>query len=202
MPAFFDPLSTTQLTRIICRQFEAQEPLHLRDGLPSFTGPGLYAIYYTGTAVDLYKPLRNYRIPLYVGRARSTNSATGRTERHRRPLHRRVENHRRSIIEGGLPIEDFSVRLLALPDVHIDLGENGLRVGYQPVWNAILTGFGSNEQGSSTRRSSRSKWDTLHQGRARTYGATTWDSATLEAEVTEAIRTQIARYRDLAWHTE
>lgn len=58
-----------------------------------------------------------------------------------------------------------------MPDVHIDLGENGLRVGYKPVWNAVFKGFGSHEQGSSTRSGAQSAWDAAHPGRTRTYGS-------------------------------
>ncbi|EID54297.1 Eco29kI family restriction endonuclease [Saccharomonospora xinjiangensis] len=199
-PAFFDPLSTEHLTWIICRQFEEQPPVRLDTVMPSFEGPGLYAIYYEGDSCDLYRPLSGLTIPLYVGQSRSTNSATGRTNPSTRPLHSRVHQHRRSIIEGGLPPEEFSVRLLAMPDVHIDLGENGLRVGYQPVWNSVLNGFGSHEQGSTTRRSSRSKWDTVHEGRSRTYGAAKHDRDELIARATEAIRQQVERYNELPWH--
>lgn len=199
-PAFFDPLSTEQLTRIICRQFEEQPAQTLKDELVSFDGPGLYAIYYVGESVDLYAPLSRKTIPLYVGQARSTNSATGRTNPNARPLFNRVRQHRRSINEGGLPVDEFSVRLLAMPDVHIDLGENGLRVGYKPVWNSVLNGFGSHEQGSTTRQSSRSKWDTVHQGRSRTYGGTRHDVDALTAEVQEAVRQQVEEYDQLPWH--
>lgn len=199
-PAFFDPLSTEQLTRIICRQFEEQPSLRLGADMLSFDGPGLYAIYYAGDSIELYTPLSGLTIPLYVGQSRSTSSATGRTNPTARPLYLRVQQHRRSIIEGGLPPEDFSVRLLAMPDVHIDLGENGLRVGYKPVWNAILTGFGSNEQGSTTRQSARSKWDTVHQGRSRTYGATKWNRDALLAQAAHAIRAQVRGYDKLPWH--
>ena len=168
-PAYFDPLSTEQLTRIICRQFEEQPSHSLADELPTFEGPGLYAIYYEGDSVELYRPLSGLKIPLYVGQSRSANSATGRTVAGSRPLHGRVRQHRRSIEEGGLPVEEFTVRLLTLPDVHIAIGENGLRVGYQPLWKSILNGFGSHEQGGR-RRSTRSRWDTVHDGRSRTFG--------------------------------
>ncbi|MFL6144330.1 MAG: Eco29kI family restriction endonuclease [Labedaea sp.] len=199
-PAFFDPLSTEQLTRIICRQFEEQPSRGLGADMPSFGGPGLYAIYYEGVSVELYRPVSGLTIPLYVGQSRSTNSATGRTNPSARPLYLRVQQHRRSIIEGDLPPDEFSVRLLEMPDVHIDLGENGLRVGYKPVWNAILNGFGSHEQGATTRQSGRSKWDTVHEGRSRTYGASRWDRDELIAQAAEAIRQQVTTYNDLPWH--
>jgi hypothetical protein len=45
---FFDPLSTFDLTDIICATFEDQPLLSLVDEMNRFDGAGLYAIYYTG----------------------------------------------------------------------------------------------------------------------------------------------------------
>lgn len=193
-PAFFDPLSTAELTAIICSKFEEQPALPL-SGVPEFTGAGLYAIYYVGNAVDLYRSLVPSKIPVYVGSAQSHNSATGIGVRLKRPLSARVRQHAKSINEGGLDITEFAVRLLLMPDVHIDLGENGLRVGYQPVWNSVLTGFGSNEQGRSTRRSARTRWDTVHEGRNRTYGATPYNREELIAKVRAKIEQQLRERR-------
>lgn len=168
-PAYFDPLSTIELTAQICRKFEEQPSVPLAE-VPPFDGAGLYAIYYTGSNNPLYRPLRGYLIPVYVGSAQFHSSATGRTIRSRVPLHLRVREHQRSIGESDLDIGDFAVRLLLMPDVHIDLGENGLRVGYKPVWNSVLRGFGSHEQGAQTRTSAQTIWDSVHAGRARTHG--------------------------------
>lgn len=192
---YFDPLSTDELTAIICREFEQQRLHLLGKQLPEFTGSGLYAIYYVGAGVELYKPLRRTKIPLYVGQARSHNSATGRGTADSKMLWNRVRNHRRSIEDGGLPLSEFGVRLLTMPDVHIDMGENGLRVGYQPVWNSVLTGFGSHEQGASTRRSGRSKWDTVHSGRARTFGDESFDRDALVILVEAKIQEQVEHFR-------
>jgi hypothetical protein len=83
-----------------------------------------------------------------------------------------------------------------------DLGENGLRVVYQPVWNAVLTGFGNHEQGASTRRSRRSKWDTVHRGRNRTFGSDRYDRSQLERAARNHIQQQIASYNAAPWHRE
>lgn len=199
-PPHFDPLSTEQLTRIICRQFEEQPSFSLQRPVPNFDGAGLYAVYYHGETVKLYQPLRDVAIPLYVGQARSYNSATGRGQQLPQPLWSRVQQHRRSMIEGGLPVDEFGVRLLRMPDVHIDMGEDGLRRGYQPVWNSVLTGFGSHEQGSRTRRSGRSKWDTVHQGRSRTYGQDEHQYDALLRKAEEKIATQMEDFPNLPWH--
>lgn len=199
VPASFDPLSTEQISNTICATFEWQPLVSLTQGLPRFEGAGLYAIYYRGVSVDLYQPLSNLQIPVYVGRARSSNSATGETLREKYPLYRRLKQHRTSIMEGGLPITEFRFRALLLPDVHTDLGENGLRVGYRPVWNSKLPGFGGHEQGATTRQGKKSKWDTVHDGRRRTHGGVIHDVDLLIGEVRAHIQMQVADYSDMPW---
>jgi hypothetical protein len=201
-PDYFDPLSTADLTITICGRFEEQPLLSLEKELPRFQGSGLYALYYCGASVDIYHGLAAYKVPVYVGQARSHASATGKQSSYPDPLWRRVRNHRESIEGAGLPLVEFGVRLLRMPDVHCDLGENGLRVRYQPVWNSVLNGFGSKEQGSSTRKSGRSKWDTVHRGRNRTFGEEAHDEEVLRVKVRQHIKWQIARYADLPWHKE
>lgn len=168
-PTYYDPLSTAGLTAVICQKFEEQVPCPVVN-LPRFEGAGLYAIYYKGTKEPLYVPLVGLLIPVYVGSAQSHSSATGSAARSSTPLWARVKQHAHSIDQSGLDVNEFEVRLLRMPDVHIDLGENGLRVGYKPVWNAIFKGFGSHEQGSRTRSGTQSAWDAAHPGRARTHG--------------------------------
>ena len=199
-PAYYDPMDTEHVTASICEELERQPLIMLDQVLPRFDGSGLYAIYYAGKSVPLYKALSGRKIPVYVGQAQSHNSATGIAVRESTPLWRRVRDHRASIEGSDLPVAEFGVRLLRMPDVHADLGENGLRVFYQPVWNAILRGFGGHEQGSATRKSARTSWDTVHPGRNRTYGADTRDKDALVAAAQEHIATQLARYDDVPWH--
>ncbi|MFD0203045.1 MULTISPECIES: Eco29kI family restriction endonuclease [Saccharothrix] len=201
-PDHFDPLSTPLLQDTICRHFERQEPRTLAAELPRFEGSGLYAIYYVGSGHYLYSPLSSLTIPVYVGQSASHNSATGRPVTNGvRRLWDRVNQHRRSIDAcENLDVADFAVRLLRMPDVHANLGENGLRVEYQPVWNSILRGFGGHEQGSTTRTSARSKWDTLHPGRSRSYGSQPHDAAVLAEQVRRHIRRQIDTNSNITWH--
>jgi hypothetical protein len=199
-PAYYDPLGTENVTLAICRELERQPPTPLTPPIDRFDGAGLYAIYYQGRDFDLYTPLKGHKIPVYVGQALSHNSATGAATRGRSPLWRRVQQHSKSIDgAGNLDLGDFGVRLLLLPDVHADLGENGLLVFYRPVWNAILTGFGSHEQGSATRQSRRSAWDTIHPGRSRTFGVGEHDPIQLRARVEEHIRDQLSNYEAVPW---
>lgn len=198
-PAWFDPLSTEQIANTICEIFERQPLISLESEIPKFEGSGLYALYYRGVNVELYVRLSGYQIPVYVGQARSSSSATGKQVRARYPLHGRLKQHRLSILQSGLPSADFGFRALLMPDVHADLGENALRVGYTPIWNSILTGFGSHEQGGKTRQSAKSKWDTVHGGRRRTHGSDSHDGENLRVEVTEHIEKQLRGYAHMSW---
>jgi hypothetical protein len=193
-------MDTEHVTAAICQELERQPLIPLEPLIDRFDGSGLYAIYYNGQTVALYLPLSGTKIPVYVGQARSHSSATGLAVSEARPLWGRVRDHHASIDGSGIPAAEFGVRLLRLPDVHANLGENGLRVFYKPVWNAILTGFGSHEQGSSTRRGARSKWDTVHPGRSRTFGADRHDRDVLVEAVQEHIASQLASYASAPWH--
>lgn len=199
IPKFYDPLDTPSLTSAICNELERQPLISLGPEVDRFEGAGLYAIYYCGDSLPLYTPLTGLDIPVYAGQALSHNSATGRTTGRPDPLWHRVRDHRRSIASADLPLPQFAVRLLRLPDVHADLGENGLRVFYQPVWNSVLTGFGNHEQGSSTRQGQRTKWDAVHPGRGRTYGADNRDPEALTREVAAHIAEQLTRHNQAPW---
>lgn len=199
-PEYYDPMDTEHVTAAICHELERQPLIPLDPLIGRFDGSGLYAVYYDGQTVPLYRPLARLKIPVYVGQALSHNSATGVAVTERRPLWRRVRDHRASIDGSDISAAEFGVRLLRLPDVHADLGENGLRVFYQPVWNTILRGFGGHEQGPSTRQGARSKWDTVHPGRSRTFGADKYDRDELMQAVQAHIANQITSYRDAPWH--
>lgn len=199
VPAYFDPMDTEHITFAICQELERQPLVSLDPLIGKFGGSGLYAIYYDGQTTPHYRPLSGTNIPVYVGQALSHNSATGVAVNDPRPLWRRLRDHHASISGSDLPLAEFGVRLLRMPDVHADLGENGLRVFYQPVWNAVLKGFGSHEQGSSTRRGARSKWDTVHPGRNRSFGAERHDRDDLLREVGEHVKAQLARRGTAPW---
>lgn len=199
-PRFYDPLGTANITTAVCRELEQQPLIFLESEISRFRDSGLYAIYYRGSSLPLYAPLKDYDIPVYAGQAASHNSRTGRVARSAYPLWKRVGDHRKSIHDADLPLTEFAVRLLGLPDVHADLGENGLRVFYQPVWNAVLNGFGNHEQGSKTRKGQRTKWDTVHPGRNRTHGADSRDVSQLKELATKHIASQLERYGEAPWH--
>ncbi|MEV7491926.1 Eco29kI family restriction endonuclease [Streptomyces anulatus] len=198
-PNSYDPLSTEQISHTICAMLERQPLVSMLHEIPRFDGAGLYALYYRGESVPLYRPLNELQIPVYAGQGAASNSATGAKTTARRPVYDRLRKHRRSMEEANLPLWEFRFRALLLPDVHANLGENGLRVGYQPVWNHTLTGLGGNEQGSSTRQSKKSKWDTVHDGRSRTHGGVVHEADKLLADAEAHIAKQVAAYDKLPW---
>lgn len=197
-PMSFDPLSTERITNTICEMFERQPLVSMAKEIPRFEGAGLYAIYYLGNS-DPYKALANLQVPVYVGQSLSNNSSTGKKKDGLFPVCDRLRKHRVSIIDGGLLVDEFRFRALLMPDVHTNLGEKGLIRGYKPVWNSILTGFGSNEQGSATRKSKKSKWDTVHSGRRRTHGGVVHEVDELTSAVITRITEQAKEYESLPW---
>lgn len=198
-PEYFDPLSTGDLTNFICERFERQPLRTFETPVPSFAGSGLYAIYYRGESVELYVPLKDLEVPVYAGQGASHNSRTGSASSSAKPVCDRLRIHRRSIGGTDLPLAEFAYRVLLMPDVHANLGEDGLRTNYQPVWNNVVSGFGSNEQGATTRSSGRSQWDAVHPGRNRTYGDDNRDPETLRTKIAKHIVKQVADYPTMPW---
>lgn len=64
------------------------------------------------------------------------------------------------------PLVDFYCRYLIADDIWIPLGESLLIEKFQPLWNVLIEGFGIHTPGAGRRKQVRSKWDTLHPGRA------------------------------------
>jgi hypothetical protein len=146
-------------------------------GLPTegtFTGAGVYALYYVGT-FELYRPytLKNERkpvLPIYVGKAVPAGWRTGRVRQLETPeLHRRLNEHGRSIEQvENLATGDFRYRFIILQDAEIDLVvpvEAELIRRYLPLWNTVVDGFGNHDPGSGRYDQAPSEWDILHPGR-------------------------------------
>ena len=156
-----------------------RELLPLSD-LQSFSGAGIYALYYSGD-LPIYRKLRDSlktdsHRPIYVGKAIPKGGRTGglRTaELRTTALSARLRKHARSIgFVDNLELEDFLVRYLVVDDVWIPLGENMLIESYQPVWNKVVAGFGNNPLGSGRKDQKASLWDILHPGRIEQMNAT------------------------------
>ncbi|MGV8895046.1 MAG: Eco29kI family restriction endonuclease [Rhodoglobus sp.] len=149
----------------------ARRPVPLAS-LPTITGPGIYALYYSGD-FPAYARLAasnaddQWAAPIYVGKAippggrKGLSLAAGTTA-----LASRLREHRKSIeASGNLSINDFSARWLVIEPVWIPLGENLMINRYAPVWNALIDGFGNHAPGAGRKAGRVPRWDVLHPGR-------------------------------------
>lgn len=141
----------------------------------TFTGAGIYAIYYTGTFAAyelLAQRNRNnlFGLPIYVGKAVPPGARKGGFGLGTAPgnaLFARLREHSRSIEQVlNLQLNDFSCRYLVSDDIWIPLGESLLIEQFHPLWNVLIEGFGIHTPGAGRKKQVRSKWDTLHPGRA------------------------------------
>lgn len=140
-----------------------------------FNGAGIYAIYYVGD-LPVYSVLaaRNknnqFSAPIYVGKAVPPGARKGNFGLDSEPgsvLFKRLREHADSIrLATNLNIDDFYCRFLVVEDIWIPLGESLLIAKFSPVWNQLLDGFGNHDPGGGRYGQARSKWDTLHPGRA------------------------------------
>jgi hypothetical protein len=135
-----------------------------------FGGVGVYALYYHGS-FDLYRTIssKDCETPIYVGKAIPRGGRTGLGGLGVQPtneLYSRLKEHADSIAAAeNLELEDFSCRYLVVDDTWIPLAENLLIRQSPPVWNFVLTGFGSHGVGGPRQSGQLSRWDTIHSGR-------------------------------------
>lgn len=190
----FNPLDMPNLAESIGNAILTSEPTPLGE-VERFQGAGIYAIYYTGdfpAYAGLGEANREGRFaqPIYVGKAvpkggrRGILVATVTTA-----LYSRINEHRQSIESAeNLNIEDFHVRWLVVEPIWVPLGETLLITRFQPVWNAMIDGFGNHDPGGNRRQGINSRWDTLHHGRS-------WAAlSTPRGETPEAIVAEAQEY--------
>jgi len=144
-----------------------------------FVGAGIYALYYLGDFPP-YRPLaelnrnKTDERPIYVGKAVPPGARKGGFGLGTAPgpaLSLRLREHARSIRETNtLALKDFYCRYLVADDIWIPLGESLLIERFQPLWNVVIEGFGIHTPGAGRKKQVRSKWDTLHPGRALANG--------------------------------
>lgn len=189
-----DPLSTEQITRTVCEAFERQPLISMRDGISPFEGSGLYALYYAGDTLDLYRPLSRTGIPLHVGRSATRESVfpASQDSRTTRPLHARLRRHRAALMTAQLPLDEFQFRALLVPEPFARAGELALLTNYRPLWNSSrLSGFSSVGTRGVARAAERSRWEAVHDVRGRTGGRTDARRDKLIEQASAHIRTQI-----------
>jgi Eco29kI restriction endonuclease len=197
----FNPLDMDNLSLSILNRMELTAPTPLAH-VPRFSGAGLYAIYYTG-AHSAYALLAKenrdgaFAEPIYVGKAvpRGGRRGVGATLTTGTPLSSRLKQHAASVAAAeNLDIEDFWARWLVMDDIWIPLGESALLRRHQPVWNAMLDGFGNHDPGGGRRQGKRSVWDTLHPGRswAVFFADNGQVASQIEQELAEYLRARLA----------
>jgi hypothetical protein len=171
----YNPLDYNNLAKSCIRELEEQ-PIISLNNLKSFPGAGIYAIYYKGK-FDIYK---NITQPLYVGKASWEGSRKGvkiqrvagrlSNKNDSGPLHRRLIEHRNSIIAAeNLDVKDFVCHYLVVNHMWINQLETLLINRYHPIWNVAIEGFGLHDPGKPRYNSMQSYWDSLHPGRSWTH---------------------------------
>ena len=161
----YNPLNVEEFGRNAARALMEYPADTLPPG-DAFNGAGVYTIHYAGD-FPAYAGLGD--TPIYVGKADPPGGGRGR-----RPdpaeittLYGRLGEHAESIALGvNLHLEDFTCRWLVLDPVWIGLTEQVLITQYRPIWNAVMRGFGNHDQGRTRDTQQRSRWDTMHPGRA------------------------------------
>lgn len=167
----FNPLDLPNLAESIHSALLARDPVPLGQ-IPAIAGPGIYALYYTGT-LSTYSELAasnregKWETPIYVGKAIPAGGRKGLSvEAGKLALRNRLREHGKSVEAAeNLEIADFSARWLVIEPVWIPLGENLMINRYAPLWNAVIDGFGNHDPGAGRRAGRMSRWDVLHPGR-------------------------------------
>lgn len=169
----FDPLNKLNLGNSVADALLNKPAIPLQ-GLQSFEGAGVYAIYYTGD-FSLYAPIQlanangKFAQPIYVGKAVPSGARKGGFGLGNAPgivLYKRLAEHLESIKQAGnLAASDFYCRHLTVEDIWIPLGESLLIEMFKPLWNMVIDGFGNHDPGGGRYNQKISSWDTLHPGR-------------------------------------
>ena len=166
----FNPLDKQNLGASVAEALLSKEA-HPLDELTSFSGAGIYAIYYTGDH-PAYEQLAGmnrdgkFQLPIYVGKAVPAGARMGLTnpEKVGNVLFRRLKEHAESIRSAqNLDIKDFYCRFLVVDDIWIPLGESLVISRFKPIWNSSIDGFGNHDPGRYTGL--RPRWDFMHPGR-------------------------------------
>ncbi|HDS6105242.1 TPA: Eco29kI family restriction endonuclease [Escherichia coli] len=168
----FNPLDKQNLGASVAEALLSKDP-HPLGELTSFTGAGIYAIYYTGDhpAYKLLASLNRdnkFLLPIYVGKAVPPGARMGLTnpEIVGNVLFKRLKEHADSLRAAeNLNIEDFYCRFLVVDDIWIPLGESLVISRFKPIWNSSIDGFGNHDPGRHRYEGLRPRWDFMHPGR-------------------------------------
>jgi len=169
----FNPLDKRNLGISIANAIFEQKIIPLNT-LQSFTGAGIYAIYYKGNFPTYNKiTIKNkddFVQPIYAGKAvpeGARKGGLGLDVQIGENLYKRLIEHKKSIeAVENLDINDFFCRFLLVDDIWIPLGESLLIEKTKPLWNIVVDGFGNHDPGSGRYNQQISAWDTIHPGRS------------------------------------
>jgi hypothetical protein len=171
--ALFDPGSPSVGARVIAEALLTQPRVPLGAVRP-FWGAGVYALYYTGDH-RAYERISRTEIPIYVGKADPKVGHAETAREQGQALYIRLADHADSIRaaeedeEATLSLADFQCRYLPLDSAWQSVSETYLIRHFRPIWNKeskVCQGLGKHGDATSTRDNRKSKWDTLHPGRA------------------------------------
>ncbi len=176
----YNPLDKTNLGISVREALLKQQPLPMEPWPIKFAGAGIYTIYYVGefapyTRIAEQNRQGKFDQPIYVGKAVPAGARKGGIRRNvEKPignLHSRLRQHAQSIRSAeNLRIEDFYFRYLEVDDIWIPLGETYIIDKFEPLWNKVVEGFGIHTPGKGRAGQYTSAWDTLHPGRALSWG--------------------------------
>ncbi|MFH7324855.1 Eco29kI family restriction endonuclease [Aeromicrobium sp. JJY06] len=209
-PKPFNPLDMEHLGESVGNALLSSTPV-CADQMSSFTGAGVYAVYYVGDAppyealgaANADVPTGGVGVPIYVGKADPPGGRKGlNVATSSKKLYERLHEHRRSVTQAkNLECEDFYFRWLVVEPIWVPLGETVLLQKFAPVWNSVLDGFGNHAPGSGRDKGELSLWDTLHPGRNSTprgqidpvYWADTYKpNSKSQSEVMDLVRAHLA----------
>jgi hypothetical protein len=170
-PPAFNPLDKRNLGESVALALSRSQAVSLAE-LPSISGAGIYALYYSGDFPP-YQVLANLNrpsptVPIYVGKAVPEGSRKGvspQASETSKKLRDRLRDHARSIRHTSmLQVTDFRCRFLVVEETWIGLCESLLIQSSTPLWNSVLDGFGRHGQGGN-RKDGISAWHAFHGGR-------------------------------------
>lgn len=156
----FNPLDKLSLARAVAKAL-LEKPCLALPPTQSFTGAGIYSIYYSGPfppyeRISTLNRGKKFLAPIYVGKATPQGGRRGGFELGSvggTVLYSRLREHGESIEQAkNLDRADFYFRCLIVDDIWIPLGEQLLIQTYSPLWNRVLDGFGNHDPGAGRHR--------------------------------------------------
>jgi hypothetical protein len=126
----FNPLDKINLGKSVANAIYSS-PANQLSKIESFSGAGIYAIYYKGPflqySIIAEKNRSNFTLPIYAGKAVPEGARKGgvlTTNVSGSYLFKRLSDHKKSIEQANnLDINDFYYRFLVVDDIWIPLGE-------------------------------------------------------------------------------